>query len=45
MTVLPNEDDNHDRAHKFPFLACEMMKCEVKEILDRFFIEDQEVEM
>ncbi len=31
------EDDQHNRGHKYPFLAAEIFNCEINQILDKFF--------
>lgn len=37
ITVMPADDDGHERGHKFPFIAGEIFNCEINEILDKFF--------
>jgi hypothetical protein len=37
ITVMP-ETDEHNRGHKYPFLANEVFNCDIQEISDRFFI-------
>lgn len=37
ITVLP-EADEHNRGHKYPFLANEVFNCDITEVIDRFFI-------
>ena len=36
ITVMPLEDE-HNRGHKYPFLAGEVFNCEINQILDKFF--------
>ena len=36
IEVAENEDDEQ-RARKFPFIANELLSCEVSQIMDRFF--------
>ena len=36
ITVMPTEDE-HNRGHKYPFLAGEVFNCEINQILDKFF--------
>ena len=37
ITVMPTEQDSHDRGHKYPFIAGEIFNCEINQILDKFF--------
>lgn len=37
ITVMPTEEDGHDRGHKYPFIAGEIFNCEINQILDKFF--------
>jgi hypothetical protein len=37
ITVMPTEQDGHDRGHKYPFIAGEIFNCEINQILDKFF--------
>lgn len=37
ITVMPPDYANHNRGHKFPFLANEIFNCEINALLDRFF--------
>ena len=37
VTVMPTEQDSHDRGHKYPFIAGEIFNCEINQILDKFF--------
>jgi hypothetical protein len=37
ITVMP-ETDEHNRGHKYPFLANEVFNCDIQEIGDKFFI-------
>lgn len=41
ITVLP-EVDEHNRGHKYPFLANEVFNCDITEVIDRFFISPAE---
>ena len=36
ITVMPEEDE-HNRGHKYPFLASELFNCDIAEITDMFF--------
>jgi hypothetical protein len=37
ITVMPADDDGHERGHKYPFIAGEIFNCEINEVLDKFF--------
>ena len=37
ITVMPPEDAEHQRGHKFPFISSEIFNCEINQILDKFF--------
>lgn len=37
ITVMP-ETDEHNRGHKYPFVANEVFNCDMQQILDKFFI-------
>jgi len=37
ITQFPPEDADEKRAHKLPFVACELLCCEVPQLLDKFF--------
>ena len=37
ITIMPTEQDSHDRGHKYPFIAGEIFNCEINQILDKFF--------
>ncbi len=37
ITVMPPLDADHQRGHKFPFIASEIFNCEINQILDKFF--------
>lgn len=37
ITVMP-ETDEHNRGHKYPFLANEVFNCDISEVIDKFFI-------
>ncbi|CDW76161.1 UNKNOWN [Stylonychia lemnae] len=37
ITVMPSEEDTHDRQHKFPFQANEIFGFEINTFLDKFF--------
>jgi len=39
ITVMPNQDVNHSRGHKYPFISSEIFNCEINQILDKFFEE------
>ncbi len=36
---MPSEDDGHNRAHKFPFVASEVFSSEADVIFNFFFLE------
>lgn len=38
ITIMPTPEDGHDRGHKYPFLAGEILNCEINEMLDKFFV-------
>ncbi len=40
----PPEGCSQDRGHRFPFMACEVFKCEIQEHVDMFFTSRAEVE-
>lgn len=37
ITVMPEEDE-HNRGHKYPFVASEVFNCDISEVIDMFFI-------
>lgn len=37
ITVMPTEEDTHNRGHKFPFISSEIFNCEINSLLDKFF--------
>eukprot|EP00347_Sterkiella_histriomuscorum_P000595 403375243 len=37
ITVMPSEEDTHDRQHRFPFQANEIFGFEINAFLDKFF--------
>ena len=37
ITVMPPEDADHNRGHKYPFISGEIFNCEINQILDKFF--------
>jgi DNA polymerase III gamma/tau subunit len=41
ITEMP-EFDEHNRGHKYPFLANEIFNCDISEVIDRFFISPAE---
>lgn len=36
ITVMPEEDE-HNRGHKYPFLASEVFSCDMSEVIEKFF--------
>jgi hypothetical protein len=37
ITVMPSKADDHNRGHKYPFVAGEIFNCEINLIIDKFF--------
>lgn len=37
ITVIPEENDGHDRGHKYPFMASQIFSMEISSLLDHFF--------
>lgn len=37
ITVVGGETDGHDRGHKYPYVAAEIMSKDINQILDFFF--------
>jgi len=37
ITVMPTDEDGHNRGHKYPFISGEIFNLEINQILDKFF--------
>lgn len=37
ITVMPPEDADKKRGHKYPFLSLEIFNCEINPLLEKFF--------
>ena len=37
MILVMPEEDEHKRGHKYPFVASEVLSCDIRELFDLFF--------
>jgi hypothetical protein len=41
ITIVGDESDGHDRGHRYPYVAAEIMSKDINQILDFYFSQPQ----
>lgn len=42
ITVMPSEDADHNRGHKYPFVVSDLFNGDNQQLLSRFFEDDKQ---